>query len=587
MNTSFTRLRFLVAAALLFLAAQRPSLAGSATWSSNPTSGDWNTAANWTPQTVPNATTDIATFNASTVTNLLVDFGSNINVDSVVFDSGAPAYTITLDVSNLKLYGAGFVNNSGSTQSVIIPEDGDLVGAMFFYNSSTAGNMTSVSTVGGLLTFYDSSSAGSATFDLTSGSLQGTLDFNDASTAGDATINASASADIEFLDSSSGANATLNLTTAAFVSFEGSNNAEHMTGNCVGGNRQFASQIDFEGFSSAGEGTFTTVGGSTSGEQGGFILFDNTATADNATFVIGGGLGAGLAATTLAFIDKTTAANANITANGGVDGSEGGVISFQNKSKGGRASITLSGNAELDISTHNGQGVTIGSLAGDGLVFLGANTLTIGSNNQSTVFSGVIQDGGGVTKSGTGTLTLTGSNTYTGNTTVTAGVLGISNKRGSGAGTGSVNVQAGTLAGKGIISGAVTIGTGSGGGAFLAPAAGTNVQAMLTIQSALIFNANATYAYTFRAKRNRAKTDKVIANGVTINSGAMIAVSGQTQGRLTTGLTLTLISNTSANPISGTFSNLPDGGIVTINGNNFQASYSGGDGNDFTLTVVP
>ena len=199
----------------------------------------------------------------------------------------------------------------------------------------------------------------------------------------------------------------------------------------------------------------------------------------------------------------------------------------------------------------------------------------------------MIQDVGGLTKTGTGTLTLTGSNTYAGNTTVTAGVLGISNTRGSGAGTGSVNVQAGTLAGKGIISGAVAIGTGSGSGAFLAPAAGTNVQAMLTIQSALTFNADATYAYTFRAKRNRANTDKVFASGVIINSGAMIALSGQTQGRLTTGLTLTLISNTSANPISGTFSDLPDGGIVTINGNNFQASYSGGDGNDLTLTVVP
>ena len=182
------------------------------------------------------------------------------------------------------------------------------------------------------------------------------------------------------------------------------------------------------------------------------------------------------------------------------------------------------------------------SLAGAGSVLLGANTLTIGSNNQSTTFSGVIQDTGGVTKSGTGTLTLTGSNTYTGNTTVTAGVLGISNTLGSGTGTGSVNVQGGTLAGKGIISGAVTIGTGSGSGAFLAPAAGTNVQAMLTIQSALIFNADATYAYTFRAKRNRARTDEVIANGVTINSGALVALSGQTMGALTQGMTL--ISNT-------------------------------------------
>ena len=217
---------------------------------------------------------------------------------------------------------------------------------------------------------------------------------------------------------------------------------------------------------------------------------------------------------------------------------------------------------------------------------LGANTLTIGTNNQSTTFSGVIQDSGGLTKTGAGTLTLTGANTYTGNTTVSAGMLAVSNSNESATGTGSVNVQAGALGGKGIMSGAVTIGTGNGRRAFLAPAAGTNVQATLTIQSALTFNADAIYNCTFRAKRNRATTDEVFANGITINSGATIALGGQTQGRLATGLILTLISNTSANPISGTFSNLPDGGIVTINGNNFQASYSGGDGNDLTLTTV-
>jgi hypothetical protein len=79
----------------------------------------------------------------------------------------------------------------------------------------------------------------------------------------------------------------------------------------------------------------------------------------------------------------------------------------------------------------------------------------------------------------------------------------------------------------------------------------------------------------------------VIANGITINNGAMIALRGETTGISTQGLVLTLISNTSANDISGTFSNLPNDSIVTINGNNFQASYSGGDGNDLTLTVVP
>ena len=56
---------------------------------------------------------------------------------------------------------------------------------------------------------------------------------------------------------------------------------------------------------------------------------------------------------------------------------------------------------------------------------------------------------------------------------------------------------------------------------------------------------------------------------------------------MTPGTTLVLISNTAATPISGTFSNLADGAIVNVNGNNLQASYTGGDGNDLTLTVEP
>src|SRR5262245_28960567 len=340
-----------------------------------------------------------------------------------------------------------------------------------------------------------------------------------------------------------------------------------MTGTCIGGNQEFDSEIEYEGFSSAGEGTFTTVGGSTNGEQGGFILFDNTATADNGTFVIGGGLGAGLSATTLAFIDTTTAANADIAANGGVDGFEGGVISFEDKSKGGKASITLNSNSELDISTHRAPGVTIGSLTGEGSVLLGANTLTIGSNNQSTTFSGVIQDGGGVTKSGTGTLTLTGSNLYTGNTTVSGGVLEVSNRRGSGTGTGSVNVQAGTLAGKGIIPGAVTIGTGSGSGAVLAPSIASNQPAILTCNNTLIFKAESTYAYKLTTRNARA--DQIRANGVTIESGAQFDFNAVANKRLTSGTVFTAISNTSANPISGTFANLPDNSTFTIGRNDY------------------
>jgi hypothetical protein len=121
----------------------------------------------------------------------------------------------------------------------------------------------------------------------------------------------------------------------------------------------------------------------------------------------------------------------------------------------------------------------------------------------------------------------------------------------------------------------------------LAPAHGGKKQLALTIQGSLIFNSDATYTYTFKAKGSKSKADKVVPNGVTINIGASFNLSGTAQETLTQGTVLTVIKNTAATPINGAFSNLPNGAIVTVNGNNLQASYTGGDGNDLTLTVVP
>ena len=48
-------------------------------------------------------------------------------------------------------------------------------------------------------------------------------------------------------------------------------------------------------------------------------------------------------------------------------------------------------NGYLDISGHQ-SGVTIGSIEGSGNVYLGANNLTVGTNNIDTSFSGVISN---------------------------------------------------------------------------------------------------------------------------------------------------------------------------------------------------
>jgi autotransporter-associated beta strand protein len=76
--------------------------------------------------------------------------------------------------------------------------------------------------------------------------------------------------------------------------------------------------------------------------------------------------------------------------------------------------------ATVDVHLHN---ETLGSLAGAGTVLLSDPTLTVGADNTSTTFSGVISGNGNLTKVGTGMFTLSGANTYTGQTSVQAGIL--------------------------------------------------------------------------------------------------------------------------------------------------------------------
>ena len=65
----------------------------AATWDLNPGNFDWNTDANWTPNTgFPNGSSDVATFDVSNFTQ--VSISANVTVSEITFDAGAIAFLI-------------------------------------------------------------------------------------------------------------------------------------------------------------------------------------------------------------------------------------------------------------------------------------------------------------------------------------------------------------------------------------------------------------------------------------------------------------------------------------------------------------
>lgn len=407
------------------------SRAGSATWKSNPATSNWNTASNWTPGTVPNSSADTATFGSSSINN--VSISANTEVNSLAFSiGGSTAYNISVSPTfTLKLSGAGIINNSGIIQTFTNNSYVD------FNGTSTAGNGIFVNkgspnnnTSGGYIAFDGSSTAGNGNFTNESGA--GT-DFYENSTAGNATFRNNSGGGITFYGNSSAGSGT-------FILDGGSTNG------AGGGGILF--------YSTAANGTFTINGGTASGADGGAIYFVSGGT-DNGTFIVNGGTTNGAGGGLLMFEYFSGAppsiGNATLIANGGVNGGDGGTIEFYFQSIGGTARVKVFGNGKFDISRDEDLELTIGSLEGDGNVFLGGTTLDVGSNNLSTTFSGVIQYAGGMyggwlVKIGTGALTLSGNNNL-GGTEIREGRLVVNNTSGSGTGTGPVTVLNGAVLG--------------------------------------------------------------------------------------------------------------------------------------------
>jgi autotransporter-associated beta strand protein len=383
---------------ILFVATGQLLFAGSATWNLNPTSGDWNTATNWTPRTVPNGPNDTATFAVSNRTSVSVS-GGNTEVDGVVFNPGASPFTITAYPGTLALLGVGITNNSSVSQNFVasLPDTESIT----FHNQATAGSETVfIAELTGEIGFYDEATAGFSTF-----TVQGSQYFEDGSVSL-----------VTFHNASTAGNGIFTNTGGSGREGDGGVTA-------------------FYDNSTAADGTFTNTAATTfEAYTGGRTSFYDSSTAANAFIANEGGVAAGDPEDggQVQFFEVASAGSATLLANGGSQGGEGGRITFWQTSDGGEARVELFGNGTLDITNLTSVGLTIGSLEGNGIVSLGPKSLTIGTNDLSTVFGGVVRDSGAVIKVGSGTLTLSGANTYAGGTTVSVSlesVIGLAQLR--------------------------------------------------------------------------------------------------------------------------------------------------------------
>src|SRR5262249_46741227 len=170
-----THLLSTVAAAGLFAATS--AQAQDATWNATPSSGDFDTAANWTPPTVPTGT---ALFGASNTTAITFQPFITTSIGTLQFNPGAPAYafsTFPAFFTSISITGTGIANGSSNAPTFIVNNQANI----FFRNTSSAGDAIITTTNGGLTAFVDSTTGGNARFITTAG---GAFDITSLSSGG-------------------------------------------------------------------------------------------------------------------------------------------------------------------------------------------------------------------------------------------------------------------------------------------------------------------------------------------------------------------------------------------------------------------
>ena len=398
--------------------------------------------------------------------------GNNVSLSGIPSGSGGvitntdngTTSTLTINSSSSGTYAGVFADTTGLTTGTgVLSLTKSGTGTLTLTNTSTYTGGTSIT--GGTVDYGNGSTTTLASNILGTGpvSMSGgsTLFFGVAQTYNDQDINNNFTLNNATIQSSEATirlNGTLNVASGGGTFYPQYGSKDILIKGIVSGSGPLAVSDDYDNFNVTSGVHFTNGANTYSG-----TLTINTASGNGA----------------YAYIDNNTAlqyATVNVTGGGTGNLPVGSGLRFGTAAP---VVAALTGNTAVSLL----ETIFSDSPGSNNPVTFTATpvNLTIGGSNSADGFSGVLSGaGGGLTKVGTGTLTLSGANTYTGATnvnggTLSAGVASVANTSGAFGNNSAVtlanvagttldisgtgfNTQIGTLAGGGTTGGNITLG---------------------------------------------------------------------------------------------------------------------------------
>lgn len=540
-----------MAASLLAIACLAPlGAAGqNATWLAIPGSGDFGTATNWTPATVPTGT---ASFDTSNTTGISI--ATPTTVSGFTFNAGASAYNFQI-ANILTLTGTGIANNSSQTQSFVNN------GAIVVNNAGSASFASNISGSGGLI----KEGAGTLTLSginaytgattMTAGTLQlgvGALNGNGALTVNGGIVDLNGNN--QSVSALSGSGGAVSIGSAFLT---------------VGQNID----TSYKGVIS-GNGFFTKGGDGT-------LILTGANTFSGLTQVAGGALQIGNGGTTGSIGSSTVILTTSLVVNRSNDITLANVLEGNgNLLKPGAGKLTLTGN---NVSFGGVILNQVGILQiGDGITGSAGNANitnegTLIFNLGTSVTGGEIRGSGNVIKTGSGTLTLTGNSAYSGGTTLIAGILQL-NSNDALPTAGALTINGGTLA-LGAnqtlgalqgIGGAVTLGFNT---LTVNQNTDTSFAGVISGTGGLIKNGTGllnltgsnTYSGLTTVNGGTLAVNGSFASNVTVNSGGALGGDGTIFGNVTNSGTLAPGNSIGTLSVTGSFAQ--NGGVYKVEAN--------------------